>query len=41
MCIYFFAVSHRHIITAAHCTLQISQATNIVAIVGTNNLQNR
>ncbi|KAL7738143.1 hypothetical protein ACLKA6_006486 [Drosophila palustris] len=32
--------SHRHIITAAHCTLQISQATNIVAIVGTNNLQN-
>ncbi|EDW60824.1 venom serine protease [Drosophila virilis] len=33
-------VSHRHIITAAHCTLQISQATNIVAIVGTNNLQN-
>ncbi|XP_034478951.1 venom serine protease [Drosophila innubila] len=33
-------VSHRHIITAAHCTLQVSQATNIVAIAGTNNLQN-
>ncbi|EDW10152.1 venom serine protease [Drosophila mojavensis] len=33
-------VSHRHIVTAAHCTLQISQITNIVAIVGTNNLQN-
>lgn len=39
--INFFTVSHRHIVTAAHCTFQVSQATNIVAIVGTNNLQNR
>ncbi|KAH8299301.1 hypothetical protein KR044_000225 [Drosophila immigrans] len=33
-------VSHRHIVTAAHCLLQIAQATNIVAIVGVNSLQN-
>ncbi|XP_017145892.1 venom serine protease [Drosophila miranda] len=33
-------VAHRYILTAAHCTLQIKQATNIVAIAGTNNLQN-
>ncbi|KAH8355121.1 hypothetical protein KR093_006353 [Drosophila rubida] len=33
-------VSHRHVVTAAHCTLQVSQATNLVAIVGINSLQN-
>ncbi|KAH8390102.1 hypothetical protein KR200_007137 [Drosophila serrata] len=31
-------VAHRYIVTAAHCVYQISQPTNIVAIVGTNNL---
>ncbi|XP_062133666.1 venom serine protease [Drosophila sulfurigaster albostrigata] len=33
-------VSHRHLVTAAHCTNQVSRATNIVAIVGTNSIQN-
>ncbi|XP_068145206.1 venom serine protease [Drosophila tropicalis] len=32
-------VSHRYITTAAHCTLQ-RVATNVVAIAGTNSLQN-
>ncbi|KAH8245889.1 hypothetical protein KR038_010968 [Drosophila bunnanda] len=31
-------VAHRYIVTAAHCVYHVSQATNIVAIVGTNNL---
>ncbi|XP_017061276.1 venom serine protease [Drosophila ficusphila] len=33
-------VAHRYILTAAHCIYMVSQATNIVAIVGTNNLNN-
>ncbi|ALC40907.1 CG30371, partial [Drosophila busckii] len=32
-------VSHRHVLTAAHCTYQVNSPTNIVAIAGTNNLQ--
>ncbi|EDW00796.1 venom serine protease [Drosophila grimshawi] len=33
-------VGPRHIVTAAHCAGLVQQPTNIVAIVGTNNLQN-
>ncbi|XP_030369905.1 venom serine protease [Scaptodrosophila lebanonensis] len=33
-------VSHRHIVSAAHCVLQIAQPSDVIAIVGTNNLQN-
>ncbi|EDV59543.2 venom serine protease [Drosophila erecta] len=33
-------VAHRYILTAAHCIYQVSWATNIVAIVGTNDLRN-
>ncbi|KAH8277565.1 hypothetical protein KR018_001051, partial [Drosophila ironensis] len=33
-------VAHRYILTAAHCVYQVKQATNVVAIAGTNNLQN-
>ncbi|KAH8285257.1 hypothetical protein KR054_006807 [Drosophila jambulina] len=31
-------VAHRYIVTAAHCVYHVAQATNIVAIVGTNDL---
>ncbi|XP_016943026.3 venom serine protease [Drosophila suzukii] len=33
-------VSHRYIVTAAHCIYMVNRATDVVAIVGTNNLVN-
>ncbi|XP_052843372.1 venom serine protease [Drosophila gunungcola] len=33
-------VAHRYIVTAAHCIYQVTKATDIVAIVGINDLQN-
>jgi len=39
--VFDFAVSHRYIVTAAHCIYMVNRATDVVAIVGTNNLVNR
>ncbi|XP_017067436.1 venom serine protease [Drosophila eugracilis] len=33
-------VAHRYILTAAHCIYSVNKATDLVAIVGTNNLAN-